>query len=298
MDRPRRRSGWRLSSFLFVITCVTTLVTGMVREGASRGVAIRDAWQVLANPSLLMLGLPYAACLLAILATHEMGHYIACRHHGIDATPPYFLPSPPLFLFGTFGAFIRIRAPITNRRALFDIGVAGPLAGFAVALPIMIASIRMSEWQPTPPVAAGGVEFGSCLLIDLLARLVLGPPPAPTGWTLAIGTVGMAGWVGLLATALNLLPIGQLDGGHIAYAISSRFHRIFSHLCLASFVLMGLLVNESWLFWGAVLIFLNPRHPLLVDETRALSPGRLAVAALAAAVFILSFIPSPIRPIS
>jgi len=296
MHVPRRRSGWRLSIFLFLITCVTTILTGIGWEAGSRGLALAGPREILGDPSLLLLGLPYAACVLAILGTHEMGHYIACRRHRIDATPPYFLPSPPGILFGTFGAFIRIRAPITNRKALFDIGVAGPLAGFAVALPVMIAGIAMSQWQLEAPTG-GGLELGDCLLTRLLAGWVLSPPPSPTGYTLSLSSVGMAGWVGLLATAMNLLPIGQLDGGHIAYAISSRFHRIFSHICLAAFVLMGLLVNESWLFWGAVLIFLNPRHPLLVDESRSLSPGRLAVAALAAAVFIVSFIPSPIRPL-
>jgi membrane-associated protease RseP (regulator of RpoE activity) len=302
--RPSAR-GWRLAIFLFLVTCATTLLTGVMFEAPSGGSESLDPFQrlqevlvaIMAQPSLVLLGVPYASCVLAILGTHEMGHYIACRKYGIDATPPYFLPSPPGGIFGTFGAFIRIRAPITDRKALFDIGVAGPLAGFAVAVPVMILGITMSGWRPEPP-GAGGYAFGDCLLVRALTDWLAAPPPAPTGYVFEIGSVAMAGWVGLLATALNLLPVGQLDGGHIAYALSRRFHTIVSRLCLAGFVVLGLWINESWLFWATVLVFLSPRHPLLQDESRPLSPARLAVAILAGLILLVSFIPSPIRPLS
>lgn len=289
--------GWRLSIFLFLVTCLTTLLTGVEFEAPARGIEILSFGQLLAQPSLLLLGVPYAAGILGILGTHEMGHYLACRRYGIDATPPYFLPSPPGMLFGTFGAFIRIRAPITDRKALFDIGVAGPLAGFAVAVPVMLLGVMMSEWRPDIP-SASGLYLGDCLFTKFLTAWVVAPPPEPAGYVFTFGSVAMAGWVGFLATALNLLPVGQLDGGHIAYAVSGRLHTIVSRLCLAAFVILGLRVNESWLFWATVLVFLSPRHPILLDESRRLSPARLAVAALAALVLLISFIPSPIRPIS
>jgi membrane-associated protease RseP (regulator of RpoE activity) len=294
---PRRAGrGWRLPALFFAVTCVTTLLTGVEFEAPSRGIEIQSYSQILAQPSLLLLGLPYALSILAILGTHEMGHYVACRRYGIDATPPYFLPSPPGLLFGTFGAFIRIRAPITDRRALFDIGVAGPLAGFAVAIPVMIVGVMTSAWRPDLP-SASGLYLGDCLFTRLLTAWLVAPPPEPTGYVFAFGSIAMAGWVGLLATALNLLPVGQLDGGHIAYAVSGRFHTFMSRLCLVAFVVMGLRINESWLFWATVLIFLSPRHPALLDESRRLSPARLMVAALAAIVLVISFIPSPIRPV-
>lgn len=294
MPAASGRRGWRLAAALFTITASTTLLTGVMLESGARGIEISGIGQLLADPSLLLLGLPYAVCVLGILGTHEMGHYVACRIHGIDATPPYFLPSPPGFIFGTFGAFIRIRAPITNRRALFDIGVAGPLAGFVVAIPVLIWGTLTSEWRPDTP-EIGGLYLGDSVAMKLLTTWVALPPPAPSGYVFALGSVGMAGWFGLLATGLNLLPVGQLDGGHIAYAVSGRFHRWMSRLSLVTFVVMGLAVNESWLFWAMVMIFLSPKHPSLVEETVSLSRRRLAVAALALLVLILCFIPDMAR---
>jgi len=286
-----------MSIALFAVTSATTLLTGILFEAGSRGIAIQGLRQIIEEPSLLLLGVPYCFGILAILGTHEMGHYIACRRYGIDATPPYFLPSPPGMLFGTFGAFIRIRAPITDRRALFDIGVAGPLAGFAVAVPVLLWGLSTSAWSPDIPTA-GGMYLGDSLATRFLTAHFVEPPPEPTGYVFAFSSVAMAGWLGFWATALNLLPVGQLDGGHIAYAVSGRFHTIVSRLSLGAFVALGLMVNEQWLFWATVLILLSPRHPVLVDEGRRLSAGRLAVAALAGFVLLISFIPDPIRLLS
>ena len=291
---PSRRSGWRLSFTLLAITFLTTLITGVAFEAGARRIENLGLLDLIGDPATLLLGLPYALGLLGILGCHEMGHYVACRRYGIDATPPYFLPSPPAMLFGTFGAFIRIRAPITDRKALFDVGVAGPLAGMAVAVPVMIAGILGSTWQPDIP-EAGGLYLGDCLAIRILSSWLVPPPPEAEGYVLAFGSVAMAGWVGFLATALNLLPVGQLDGGHIAYAVSPRLHRWLSRLCMVCFVILGLVINESWLFWATVLVFLSPRHPALVDEHRRLAPGRIVLAAAAAVVLILCFIPNPIR---
>ncbi len=252
------------------------------------------------QPGLLLLGLPYSLSLLAILGTHEMGHYGACRRYGIDATPPYFLPSPPLMLFGTFGAFIRIRAPITDRRALFDIGVAGPLAGAAVAIPVFLMGVLSSAWVPDPGLVEGvqTYRFGDSLLVHLFEGWLIPPPPAPEGFVLAQSSIILAGWVGFLATALNLLPVGQLDGGHIAYAVSPRMHRWLSWVSIAAFVSLGLLVNEAWLFWATLLIFFSPRHPRLLDEGSRLSRGRRLVAVLAGVLHVACFVPDPVRLLS
>ncbi len=290
---PGRSSGWGLSAFLLLLTFATTLLTGIGFEAGARGLPIGGLSEILERPSILLLGLPYSLSLLAILGTHEMGHYLACVRYGIQATPPYFIPSP--LLFGTFGAFIRIRAPITDRRALFDIGIAGPLAGFAVALPVIAWGVLTAEWRPEAP-GAGGLYLGDCLATRILVALVAEPPPAPSGYVFTFGGMAMAGWVGLLATALNLLPVGQLDGGHIAYAVSQRFHRWASRLSLGAFVALGLAVNESWLFWATLLILFSPRHPRLLDESGRLPPVRLVLAALAALILAACFIPDPLRP--
>ena len=281
--------------FLFFATFLTTLLTGVSMEAGARGIEIGGITDLLYRPSLLLLGLPYCLCVLGILGSHEMGHYIACRRHGIDATPPYFLPSPPGMIFGTFGAFIRIRAPITNRRALFDIGVAGPLAGFVVTIPVLIWGTLTSEWRPETHVLGEFYVFGKCLSTRWLSLLLAPPPPATEGYLFSVGSVWVAGWFGVLATGLNLLPIGQLDGGHIAYAVSRRHHTFMSRLSLAVFVGLGLIVNESWLFWATIMVLLSPRHPALLEEERSLSRGRLLLAAVAFAILVLCFIPDMAR---
>lgn len=298
--RPAQGRGWLLSGLLFILTFATTLLTGVGWEAPARGISIEGVGALVEQPGLLLLGLPYSLSLLAILGTHEMGHYVACRRYGIDATPPYFLPSPPLMLFGTFGAFIRIRAPITDRRALFDIGVAGPLAGAAVAIPVFLMGVLSSAWVPDPGLVEGvqTYRFGDSLLVHLFEGWLIPPPPAPEGFVLAQSSIILAGWVGFLATALNLLPVGQLDGGHIAYAVSPRMHRWLSWVSIAAFVSLGLLVNEAWLFWATLLIFFSPRHPRLLDEGSRLSRGRRLVAVLAGVLLVACFVPDPVRLLS
>lgn len=292
---PRPGRGWILSGLLLAATLVTTLITGLGWEAPARGLTIQGLDHLLEEPALLLLGLPYSLSLLAILGTHEMGHYIACRRYRIDATPPYFLPSP--LLFGTFGAFIKIRAPITNRKALFDIGVAGPLAGAAVAVPVILIGALTARWVPDPGAVPGtqAYGFGSSILIALVEGWLIPPPPEATGYMLGGTSMIMAGWVGFFATALNLLPVGQLDGGHIAYAVSPRLHIWLSRLCLAAFVVLGLTVNEAWLFWATLIIFFSPRHPRLVDESSRLPRRRRLVAALAGLLLLACFVPDPVR---
>jgi membrane-associated protease RseP (regulator of RpoE activity) len=250
--------------------------------------------QAIAQPVLLGHGLMFAGALLAILAAHESGHYIACRRYGVDATLPFFIPAPPLFLAGTFGAFIKIKSPIPSRRALFDIGVAGPLAGFVVAVPISVAGIWML--QPMPPVTGDAITFNDPLLFRLIGHAfgVELSNAAPNPFY-------MAAWIGLLVTSLNLMPISQLDGGHATYSVLGR--RAHKWLGYLAFVTMSTLAVLGWVWHGSpsgflysvlLAVLLRVRHPQAGDETEELGSARLIVAVLTLLVFVLSFVPFPI----
>ncbi|HET9482120.1 MAG TPA: site-2 protease family protein [Candidatus Polarisedimenticolia bacterium] len=283
----RGRDRLALHALLFVGTFYTMTMAGAL---SSPRAFLADpgslGTQSLLDPAFLSLGLSYSVCLIAILGVHEMGHYLACRHYGVDASLPYFLPSVPLF--GTFGAFIRIRAPIPDRRVLFDVGVAGPLAGFAVALPILIYGVMHPQLVP---VVAEGASAGEPLLMLWLGMWL--SPPVPDGYVPLLSGPLMAGWVGCLATALNLFPIGQLDGGHICYAISARFHRAVSMAALVAFVLLGLVVYPGWLVFATLLVMFGSWHPPVLDESKRLPAGRVLLAAVSLAVLALCFIPEP-----
>ncbi len=240
----------------------------------------------------------FSGALLSILAAHEAGHYVACRRYGVDATLPFFIPAPPLFLAGTFGAFIKIKSPIPTRRALFDIGVAGPLAGFIVALPVAFIGILTA--QPAPPLAVAPGEtaiiFGDPLLMRLLARAV------GSDLQIQLNPFYFAAWIGLLVTSLNLMPVGQLDGGHATYALFGK--RLHAWLGRAAFVVMTTLAVLGWFWYGspsgflyAVLlaVILRIRHPQVLDEGEPLDRPRVIVAAVTLAVFVLSFLPFPIK---
>jgi membrane-associated protease RseP (regulator of RpoE activity) len=249
-------------------------------------------------------GWQFAVALLGILFSHEMGHYVACRYYKVDATLPFFLPSPwiplgaglwaPLSFIGTFGAVIRIRDRIPHRKALFDIGVAGPLAGFAVLLPVLWLGIGDGTWVAPPPATAdaaeAGIGLGEPLLFRLAARQVTHPP----GMVYNIGPLGLAAWFGLLVTGLNLIPVGQLDGGHAVHALLPRWAHRVSRLFL--FVAIGLLyLRPFWLLWTILLWTLGRRpHPPTVDESAPVGAARVAVGALTAGVLALCFTPSPI----
>ena len=250
--------------------------------------------------SLIAHGLAYSLTILAILGSHEMGHYLACRYYGIDATLPFFLPAP-LILTGTFGAVIRIRQPIFNKSALFDIGIAGPIAGFVVAVPALLLGLHWStvSHPPSGPLPPNVVwlTLGEPLLFKLASWLVWGP--LPDSLSLNMHPVAFAAWFGLLMTALNLFPIAQLDGGHISYSV---FGRRATWITYAGFlVALSLsLVSYSWVFWTvtiAVMLFMaGPRHPPVMDEDVPLSKGRFWLALVALIIFALCFTPAPIQP--
>jgi len=245
-------------------------------------------WEILLQPQRLLAGLPFSLTLLGILFAHELGHLLACRYYRVAATPPYFLPAPTLI--GTFGAFIRIRSPILTRRALFDIGAAGPVAGFALLVPAMAVGLAYSK--VIPGIAeTGELIFGEPLIQRLLQAVIFpGVDPADV----YLHPVARAAWVGALATALNLLPIGQLDGGHILYAIAGRYHHALSRLFVLALVPVGLLYSYSWLVWAVILLLLGTRHPPIHDPV-PLDPVRKRIGWLTLVMFILSFTLTPVR---
>ena len=250
----------------------------------------------LAHPVFIADGLKFAASLLSILLAHEAGHYVACRLYGVDATLPFFIPMPPPFLAGTLGAFIKIKSPIPSRRALFDIGVAGPLAGFLMLIPVAVVGLLTAV--PAPPMPSEGVIiFNDPPLLRLLAKLLgvrdlAGIEPNPFYF---------AAWIGLLVTSLNLMPVGQLDGGHATYAVfGKRLHR---HVGRIAFLSMLALAPLGWLWHGVpsgflyvILLFvmLRLRHPEASDESDQLGTARTLVALATLAVFALSFTPFPL----
>lgn len=295
--RAPRKPLWP-ALLLFGLTLISTLAIGSEfalsyarnQEPFSGDVDPFSAiWTPLRHPHLLLLGIPFSLTLLTILLAHELGHYFACKFYGIDASYPYFIPAPTLF--GTFGAFIRIRSPITTRRALFDIGIAGPVAGFALALPAMAYAIADSKIVP-------GVQYGASIVFGRppLMHFFMGLfHPGVQGSWLLLNPVGHAAWVGLFATALNLLPIWQLDGGHIVYSLANRPHQRISLAFALALVGFGLYGWRGWILWGVVLtvLCLRYRHPPLLDPWEPLGASRRAWAVIALAIFLLSFTPFP-----
>jgi membrane-associated protease RseP (regulator of RpoE activity) len=290
----RTRERWWLHSLLFALTMITTTVVGagMMQDfrrdlpfDIERGLGgFARLW---GNPALLIDGLPFSLTLMAILMAHEFGHYLACRHYRVDASPPYFLPAPTLT--GTFGAFIRIRSAIYSRRVLFDIGVAGPLAGFVFLLPALAIGLAFSKI--IPGIAhEGSIQFGAPALQWLLQQAIF--PGVPSA-DIYLHPIARAAWIGILATALNLLPIGQLDGGHILYSMVGDRHRLISRLAILLLIPLGVFFWWVWLLWAAVLFFLGRRHPVIYDST-GIGRGRFKLGILAMIVLALCFTLTPV----
>lgn len=289
---PRRSRRIWPHAALFGLTFFTATFSGSLWEGAFPAESLGGlAFRVATEPWRLAAGLPFSLALLAILLAHEFGHYLACQRYGIAATLPFFIPGPPPF--GTFGAVIRIRGTIPSRRALFDIAAAGPLAGFAVAFPILLYGL-LTATRVGPPLPEGGIALGSPLLVSLLEHGLRGEGD------LVVGSVYVAGWFGMLVTSMNLFPVGQLDGGHAVYALSRRWHRRLSRWTLAGVAVF--VVAQTWIdrtvsaytFWCAVLFWMRDRHPRLADESRPLDPWRRAGVAILLLLFAACFIPVPL----
>jgi len=263
---------------LFFATLFTTTLAGSFQAGVNPLTDLR----------LLAHGLPFSATLMGILLVHEMGHYVLSRVHGVVATPPYFIPGPP-FLVGTFGAFIKMHTP-TNRRALFDVGAAGPWAGFLVAIPAVYYGLTLSEVRPLAPTS-DGLTLGESLVFTWLAKLALGVAPADA--TILLHPVALAGWFGLFVTFLNLLPIGQLDGGHVVYALLGRRHRWVARVAVVGIVGLAFLGWQGWGLWAVLVTVLGVDHPPTIDET-PLDPARRLAAWLTIGLFAITFMPVPL----
>jgi len=318
--RSRRRFPI-LNGVLFLATLGTTILSGASLEALP---AEGPTWQ-----RVVLAGLPFSAAIIGILLSHELGHYLMARAYGVDATLPFFIPGPPAPLgVGTFGAVIRLRSPMPSRRAVLDIGAAGPIAGFVVAVPLLVWGLAHSEVKPIGDLIArsnvgspyallrtivqallrgdsfqeikallsmgGGVQFfGDSALTWLVAHRLVGP--ISPGYDVFLHPVAFAAWVGLLVTTLNLIPIGQLDGGHVTYALlgGPRAQR-FSRLVSWGLLLCGIFLTWSWLVWWILTRFvIGFRHPPALTE-EPLDPGRRLVALLSFVIFALTFIPVPI----
>jgi membrane-associated protease RseP (regulator of RpoE activity) len=247
--------------------------------------------------SFYLPGLWYSVTVLAILGCHEMGHYLACRYYNVDVSLPFFLPAPPPVLSGTLGAFIRIRERIPSKVALFDIGLAGPIAGFVVAVPTLFLGLALSTIERVPDDFAG-LELGEPLLFKLASWLTWGD--LPDGMSINMHPMAFASWFGLLATALNLFPMGQLDGGHVTYAVLGRRSSLVTLGTVVAAI--GLtFVSASWWVWTGLmvlmLVLMGPNHPPTLDDETPLDRTRLLLAIFGAVMLILCFTPAPISDI-
>lgn len=297
MSEGERKFGLWLNLLLFILTILSTIIVGFSWSTSFElaedlvelpGSEINlNIWQ---NQRIIVLSVVYALVLLTILVGHELGHYLTCRRYQLEATLPYFIPAPTLV--GTLGAFIRIRSPITRKSQLFDIGLAGPLTGFFLSLPAIIYGLANSKLVPSLP-QEGTIYFGEPLLLKGLERIIFGR--VSERYDIVLHPVGVAGWVGLLITAFNLFPVGQLDGGHIAYALLGHRSRKLGRLVLGLFILMGIFLWIGWFVWAALILVLGLKHPQVADELEKLSPGRRVLGWVAVIIFILSFIPDPIK---
>ena len=298
---------WGLAALLALATLFTTTTLGAVYILWAHPTRVSPIeWPFLlpstvagvwGDAEILRLGLSFSLPALAILLAHEMGHYLACRWYRLPSTVPYFLPLPAAL--GTLGAFIRIRAPIRDRRQLFDVGVAGPLAGFAVLVPFLLLGVARSEVVVPPglgAVAPGDPVFillvpGRCLAIQAASLLFHGP--LPEGAILHLHPFALAAWFGLLVTAMNLLPVGQLDGGHVLYAVAPRLQHLLALPVWLGVAALSFLF-PGWIVWSLILLLIGLRHPPVMRPGPGLGAGRLALAALALAVLAVSFMPVPI----
>ncbi len=274
-----------LPILLFLVTVFTTLWAGAYQPlKYSLG-----AWEFLRDyPHLLITGLPFAVTLLGILVTHELGHFVLSRIHRVPASLPMFIPGPP-HLIGTFGAVIRMRSPIMSRRALFDIGVAGPIAGFVAAVGALIVGMTFSE--VIPKEHAFGIQYGDPLILQFFAWLKFGSIP-PTH-VLVLHPIAFAAWFGFFITAINLLPLGQLDGGHVAFAVLGSRQPTMALVTISFLIYFGLTGWEGWFVWVGLGWFIGIAHPPVTDPYTVLGRKRVWVAWGALVIFILTFSPVP-----
>jgi membrane-associated protease RseP (regulator of RpoE activity) len=287
-----RNRPFAVNIILFLLTLGFTLVIGVQYHISYQAITLPAGigffgflWR---HPAAWLWGFSYSFSLLAILLVHEMAHFAACRFHRIEATLPFFIPAPTLI--GTFGAFIKIKSPFSSKKALFDVGLAGPLAGFLVSLPVIALGISQSRIVAKGALQSG-LTLGEPLVFKLVSWLVLGP--AAGKHDILVHPMAFAGWFGLLATAFNLFPIGQLDGGHILYALLGKKAYYAGVVSIAAMALMGIFFWQGWLFWALIATLIGLRHPPIFEDEK-LDITRKALAAVALLIFLLSFTPAPL----
>ena len=302
--RPPQHRYW-LHALLLLATIFTTLVVGARMEFNflnnvpafsldNNALSFFPLHWILEQPSRLFMGAPFATTLMLILLAHEMGHYLCCRHYGVYATLPFFIPAPTLI--GTLGAFIRIRSPIRSRAALFDIGIAGPIAGFVVAVTVLAIAMGLSKPMPAN-IAVADIDLRYPLIFTVMHHLLAvtgmihGTAALPFNRVLLHPTA-VAAWVGMFATALNLLPGGQLDGGHIVFAIAPRAHRIVSRTTILALIPLAFFCWAGWLLWAVLLRISGMRHPMVIDYP-GIGRARQWLAAFALLMLVLTFTPAP-----
>lgn len=277
------KTRFALPAILFLITIFTTLLAGSYQEGG----------EPFRRPADLVKGIPFSFTLMSILFVHEMGHYVTSKYYGVKTTLPYFIPGPwAPFGIGTFGAFIRMRSPILRKNALLDIGAAGPIAGFVVsifAVGIGLYSSRIVEIQEGNAL----LRLGDPLMFTFLAHFLGKVPPA--GYDVALSSVAFAGWFGLFVTSMNLLPIGQLDGGHIAYALLGRKQRFLSIGMVVTLIILGVIGWPGWYIWAILISFLGLHHPPTIDEDVPLDLKHQLIGWGSIVLFIVTFMPVPFK---
>ena len=300
--QPPKQRYW-LHIVLLLATIFTTLVVGArmefnfeqnqpafsLNDDEVPLFPLRWMW---ADPSRILLGVPFASTLMLILLAHEMGHYLCCRYYGVNATLPFFIPAPTLI--GTLGAFIRIRSPIRSRAALFDIGIAGPIAGFVVAVTVLMFALPLSKVM-SPGMAGSDIQLGYPLIFRLAWYVLpLGQLKASTSalHSIYFHPTAIAAWVGMFATALNLLPGGQLDGGHIVFSLAPRAHKTVSRLTILALIPMALYFWAGWLIWAILLRISGMRHPM-VAEWPGVTGVRRWIAGFGLVMLILTLAPAP-----
>ena len=261
VDSPAEN--WWLFSLLLLGTLITTYISG---------------------------GFLFSISLILILGAHEFGHYWASRRNGVRSTLPYFIPAPPVFIAGTFGAFIQIKQVIPNRRVLMEIGCAGPIAGFVVALPVLVYGMSLSHVSPL--LGIEGVNFGNSLILNICAEWTLGVDPQSPEFNIHLHPIAFAGWIGMLVTALNLIPIGQLDGGHIVFALSPRQHKWIGRLFFAALFPLGYFWT-GWFFWAGMIVLVGFKTAPLLDEAEELETSHKVLGVVSVVIFLLTFIPIP-----
>ncbi|PWT93700.1 MAG: peptidase M50 [Acidobacteria bacterium] len=295
----REQQKYFVNVLLFLGTVLTTLFWGAwmsLSFESSAGIdLVRYVKLIIGQPTLLYRGAGYSFAILSILLAHEMGHYLACCYYGIRATLPFFLPAP--VYTGTFGAFIRIRSPFPNRRSLFDVGLAGPIAGFVVAIPFLWIGLKLSALVT---VTSGQVSLGEPLIFKFFSKLLL--LPAPAGKEYSLHPIAFAAWFACLATSLNLLPIAQLDGGHVSYALFGKkayyitwfFFSAVLGLAVYGFT-RSYVAGMQWLFYSVLLLVLRWiagfRHPATMDDDQEIGLARKIWGGIALIVFIVTFMP-------